>query len=44
MHWASLIGIEPHQISDDTLVAFRAWLDERLVKKPEAVFQTTCRT
>jgi len=44
VHWASLVGMEPHQISDDTLAAFRVWLDERLVKKPEAVFQTTCRT
>ena len=36
--------MEPHQISDETLVAFRSWLDQRLVKNPETVFQTACRT
>ena len=44
VHWASLTGLEPYEISDATLASFRSWLDERLVKKPDHVFQTACRT
>src|SRR2546423_9098308 len=44
VHWASQMGMKPHQISDESLASFRSWLDERLIKNPETVFQTTCRT